>query len=116
MANDGKCMWVGESGAEYTYFIHPLPVNFDPNQEGNYIFSKKNENDQWVPIYIGEGDLAERVNDGHHRAACIKRKGATHVHAHLNPAEVDRTAEEQDLLARYTNAYAPNGCNQKVGG
>ena len=24
--------------------------------------------------------------------------------------------EEDDLLANYTNAYKPNGCNEKVGG
>jgi hypothetical protein len=116
MATNEKCIWIGESGTQYTYFIHPLPVNFDPNQDGNYIFSKKNENGKWVPIYIGEGDLAERVNDNHHQAACIKRKGATHVHKHLNPIEANRIAEEEDLLARYANAYAPSGCNQKEGG
>lgn len=116
MATNEKCIWIGETGTQYKYFIHLLPVNFDPNQDGNYIFSKKNENGKWVPIYIGEGDLAERVNDNHHQAACIKRKGATHVHEHLNPIEANRLAEEEDLLARYTSAYAPSGCNQKEGG
>jgi hypothetical protein len=116
MATDEKCIWIGGSGTQYTYFIHPLPINFDPDQDGNYIFSKKNENGKWAPIYIGEGDLANRVNDNHHRAACIKRNGATHVHVHLNAVEAHRIAEEQDLLERYTNAYAPNGCNRKEGG
>jgi len=116
MANSEKCNWVGTSGTEYTYFIHALPVNFDANQNGNYIFSKKNDRGKWVPIYIGEGDLADRVSDNHHQAACIGRKGATHVHVHLNAVEAHRTAEEQDLLAHYTNAYAPSGCNQKEGG
>ena len=116
MAENGKCTWIGKSGTEYTYFVHALPIGFDPNQDGNYIYSKKNENGKWVPIYIGQGDLADRVSDHHHRARCVARKGATHVHEHVNAREEDRTAEEQDLLARYTNAYAPNGCNEKEGG
>ena len=116
MAERPTCDWTGASGKNYTYYIWSLPANFDPDQDGNYIFSKKNSEGQWIPIYIGEGDLAERVSDSHHQATCIKSKGATHVHVHLNKSEIDRKAEESDLLARYTNAYKPNGCNEKIGG
>ena len=28
----------------------------------------------------------------------------------------ERTAEEADLVARYTNAYKPYGCNEQEGG
>ena len=116
MAEHPKCTWTGESGTPYEYFIYPLPFTFNRNQDGNYIYSRKNDQGKWVPIYIGEGDLADRIGDEHHQAACIKRRGATHVHAHLNPDEKDRTAEEADLLANYTNAYKPTGCNDKEGG
>jgi hypothetical protein len=116
MAEHPTCIWTGASGAAYTYYIWQLPANFDPNQEGNYIFPKKNTEGRWVPIYIGEGDLAARVSDSHHQGACIKNKGATHAHVHLNGTEKARQAEEADLLARYTNAYKPNGCNEKLGG
>ncbi len=116
MAEHKKCSWTGASSTKYTYFIWELPADFNANQDGNYIFSKKNDKGLWVPIYIGEGDLADRVSDDHHQAACIKRKGATHVHVHLNTKEKDRIAEEADLLAHYTDAYTPNGCNVKEGG
>ncbi|MFI5091970.1 MAG: hypothetical protein ACHQIK_00865 [Candidatus Acidiferrales bacterium] len=116
MGENPKCIWTGQSGAQYTYFIHALPVAFNTGQPGNYIYSRMNDQGKCVPIYIGEGDLADRVGDGHHQAACIKRKGATHVHAHLNANQKDRTDEETDLLARYTNAYKPNGCNEREGG
>ena len=116
MTDEPKCTWTGESGTPYTYHIHPLPTTFNANQGGKYIYSRKNDQGKWVPIYIGEGDLADRVSDEHHQAACIKRKGATHVHVHLNPDGEDRTAEEADLLAHYTNAYKPTGCNEKEGG
>ena len=110
------CNWKGASADLYTYHIHKLPVNFDSGQIGNYIYAKLNSDNKWVPIYIGEGELCDRCSDQHHRADCIGRRGATHVHAHLNADEDDRLAEEQDLLARYTNAYAPSGCNIKQGG
>ncbi len=116
MEEHPKCTWYGASGTPYIYYIHSLPVIFEPGQDGNYIYSKKNDQSKWVPIYIGEGDLADRITDEHHQAACIKRKDATHVHEHLNPNEDNRTAEEADLLSNYTNAYKPHGCNEKEGG
>jgi len=116
MAEHPTCIWNGASGTAYTYYIWQLPTKFDPNQDGNYIFSKKNTEGRWVPIYIGEGDLTTRVGESHHQATCIKNKGATHLHVHLNSSERTRVAEEVDLLARYTNAYKPGGCNEKPGG
>lgn len=107
--------WIGASGTKYKYHIWDLPVDFKPNQDGNYIYSKRNENNKWVPIYIGQGDLKDRV-ENHHQAACIKRKGATHIHVHLNSKKEDRIKEEKDLLANYNNAYQPTGCNEKEGG
>lgn len=109
------CIWVGRSGANYTYHIYALPAQFNPNQLGNYIFTKKNPHGEWTPIYIGQGDLNDRANN-HHQSACLRQKGATHFHCHLNASEQARLAEEQDLLARYTQAYVPTGCNERYGG
>ena len=116
MPDQPQCKWMGKSGTGYMYYIHSLPVSFNANQDGNYIYAKKNSKGSWVPIYIGQGDLGDRISDNHHQAACIKKKGATHVHVHLVSKENDRTAEESDLLANYTNAYKPDGCNEKEGG
>ena len=110
------CTWTGASGTGYKFLIYALPVTFDPNQDGNYIYTKRNVAGQWVPIYIGEGDLSARSGSGHHKATCIRQKGATHFHCHLNAGEQSRRSEEADLLAGYTNAYAPTGCNEKPGG
>src|SRR5258708_18812719 len=33
MAELPKCIWTGASGTTYTYFIHALPVSFDPEQD-----------------------------------------------------------------------------------
>jgi hypothetical protein len=116
--HQGTCVWVGASGVQYTYYIFALPPNFDPNfnpnQNGNYIYAKLVEN-YWQPIYIGQGDLRDRTQN-HHKAECIARRSATHVHARLNEREADRKREEADLLANYTQAYAPTGCNERAGG
>ena len=107
--------WTGWSGRVYQYYVYPLPVNLNPNQEGNYIFAKQDSMGRWVPIYIGQGNLSERANN-HHQAACIRNKSATHFHCHLNASENDRIAEEAALLKRYTQAYQPVGCNERPGG
>jgi hypothetical protein len=111
MANQETCTWTGKSGRKYTYYVFPRHPSVNSGQDGNYIYSKKNVHGQWVPVYVGEGDLSKRASTDHHRTQCIDLKGATHVHLRLNPSKENRRTEEQDLLANYTNALTPNGCN-----
>ncbi|WP_300033660.1 GIY-YIG nuclease family protein [uncultured Roseobacter sp.] len=89
--------WQGASGARYKYWIYPLPPNFD-SVPGNYLFAKEVAPGKWRPIYVGQtNDLSERF-DSHHKAACFKRNGATHIHAHAHSGgEAARLAEERDL-------------------
>ena len=111
-----KCDWTGVSKTNYTYYVYELPASLK-DEQGNYIFCKLNADRRWVPVYIGEGNLKDRVTSGnHHQADCIESKGATHVHAHLTATKQDSQDEEQDLLGNYTNAYQPLGCNEKLGG
>lgn len=112
MAQQAMCEWTGASGKKYKYNIYDLPTSFKEKQDGNYIYTKKSTEGEWIPIYIGQGDLKGRT-DNHHQADCISRKGATHIHAHLNAQEAERLAEEGDLLLNYNKAYQPNGCNVK---
>ena len=106
--------WNGASGEKYRYWSKKLPFSCDVGQNGNYIFTKI-VNNVWEPIYIGQGDLNDRINDETYYK-CAIGKGATHVHAHASPnsTEADRLAEKQDLLNGHPNAYAPTGCNKKV--
>ena len=116
MANQETCVWVGKSGARYTYYVYPRHPSINAGQDGDYIYAKKNAQGLWVPIYIGQGDLSKRATLDHHRIDCIDAKGATHVHMRLNAKKDDRLAEEQDLLANYKNALTPGGCNVSVTG
>jgi hypothetical protein len=115
MGDTETCTWTGASGTSYKYFVYELLHTFKKEQNGNYIYAKM-VGKKWRPIYIGEGDLGERVSDNHHQAECIKSRNATHVHAHLNLKEQDRLDEEDDLLQNYPQAYKPKGCNEKTGG
>lgn len=95
-----KCVWSGKSGTRYLFWIYPIGTSFD-TEPGNYIFAKKDAAGNWVAVYLGEtSDLSERF-DHHHRKDCIKRNGATHIHAHLNLSKSDRIAEETDLRHSY---------------
>ena len=114
MADDQTVMWPGASGTKYKYWITGLDAGFK-DEDGNYIFCKS-VGGYWVPVYIGQGNLNDRIGPNHHKWACIKRKGATHVHTHTNPREADRLSEERDLLAGNSEAYSPEGCNEKEGG
>lgn len=58
--------WKGASGRQYAFFIYGLPYSFKTGQNGNYIYTKV-VNNVWVPIYIGQGNLVDRVDiDNYH--------------------------------------------------
>ena len=109
------CDWPGASGNSYKYFIYKRHPSVNAGQDGNYIYAKI-VNNEWVPVYIGQGDLSVRCTPNHHQIDCIDSKGATHVHMHRNGSEADRLTEEKDLLAAFPQAYVPKGCNVKKGG
>lgn len=106
--------WFGASGTKYVHWIFKLPISFEPNQLGNYIFAKV-VNNTWIPVYVGQGDLSLRCKDEDH-CRCAIARGATHLHAHRSPNESTRLTEERDILASHPVAYGPTGCNQKLGG
>ena len=115
MADEPNCTWIGASGQEYEYDIYRPPLSIEPGQNGNYIHARRYGQGRWVPVYIGEGDLAQRASDKHPRAACIAERGATHFHCHRNSDAEARRAEEQDLLVGHPDAYEPVGCNEQQG-
>lgn len=93
--------WPGASGAKYKYYIYKIGASLKA-EGGNYIFAKLDAQNRWTPIYIGQtSNLSERF-DNHHKADCIKRNGATHIHAHLNSLKQDRLDEETDLLQNFS--------------
>ena len=98
------CTWTGSSGAQYVYRIYPIGTAMK-DVTGNYIYAYLSHVDEggvsrWNPVYIGQGNLADRSDlNSHHKGFCIRRAGATHFHAHINTAKSARLVEERDLLA-----------------
>ncbi len=110
MPEQPTAKWIGASGTTYTYRVYALPIHVEPNQAGNYIYSRLGANEHWIAIHIGQGDLRKETAK-HNEADSIKLKGATHVHGRLNAREQDRQKEEQDLLASHKYAIEPNDFN-----
>jgi hypothetical protein len=77
MTTNPTCTWIGASGKNYVYHTHALPVSFEEGQLSNYIYAKT-VNDKWRPIYIGQGDLGDRIGPNHHKADCIADRGTTY--------------------------------------
>lgn len=101
MSEESTIMWPGLSGKEYKYWIHPISTSFK-EEPGNYAFAKETRPGYWSPCYIGQTEnLGQRLGN-HEKEACVKRNGATHIHAHVTAGgEVARRAEENDLILRW---------------
>jgi len=68
---------------------------------GVYIFTGKNAQGLWYPLYIGQAEsLAARIPT-HERWQEAARLGATHVHAMVVQQEANRDTIERELIAAY---------------
>jgi hypothetical protein len=112
MTERQTCTWTGTSGKKYVYDVYRRHPKVAPHQPGNFIYAKMDQQNRWIPIYIGQGDLTQRAAMDPGRSKCIDANGATHVHLHVNFKKEDRLAEEKDLLDNFPQAYIPDGCNE----
>jgi hypothetical protein len=108
-------IWTGASGAHYVFYIYERHATV-PTRDGLFIYTKRNEENLWVPVFIGHGDLAVRASQDAALIGRIDAKGATHVHLRVNGDALDREGEVADLLQAYQNAYEPFGCHSRPEG
>lgn len=101
----------GASGTTYAYYVFPLDFSPKDDQFGNYMLARQSQEGRWIPVFIGQGNLKERVSDKAHMRNAQK-KGATHILARVNQNEHLRRVEERDLLVAHPEACAPTGCNE----
>ena len=66
-----------------------------------------------IPVFIGAGDLTQRVAIDPRVGDCIEANGVTHVHVHVNHDRDKRLAEAKDLLGNYPQARVPTGCSEE---
>lgn len=105
--------WPNGKGGTYPFHVFQIAL-FHGNPKGNYIFARK-VNNGWEAVYIGEGDINERIKDHVNNKPLIV-KGATHIHImEVNDKETSFQIETE-LLEGNTEAYEPTGCNVKKGG
>ena len=109
-ASSSSIKWVGESGTQYPYEIHPLDAQFQ-SVPANYIYARQSEDGSWVPIYIAQTRALRQRLEGHVSVADAMAQGASHVHVHLSTTgQGARCSEEHDLLERWHPV-----CNDAVG-
>jgi hypothetical protein len=104
------CSWIGESGTQYPYEIHPLDAPFQA-VPANYIYAKQSENGSWAPVYIAQTRALMQRLEGHVSVEDARAQGATHVHVHFSTTgQAARCAEEHDLVNRWHPV-----CNDALG-
>src|SRR5690348_3252066 len=109
-ASSSSIKWVGESGTQYPYEIHPLDAQFQ-SVPANYIYAGQSEDGTWVPIYIAQTRALKQRLEGHVSVADAIAQGATHIHVHLSTlGQGARCSEEHDLLELWHPV-----CNDAVG-
>jgi hypothetical protein len=109
--------WTGNSGASYTFVVIPWPAPLDEGYVvGNYICARRTGHGDWVPVYIGEGDLGSPCSRTHPCFDQLRKRGVTHMHCHLNNDADARRHEARDLQLSHPLAVVPVGCDEPVGG
>jgi hypothetical protein len=93
--------WEGQSGKQYKYLSFPSGTVFSDEKPANYIFAAKKAKGVWVPAYIGQTDNINNRMRCHEKAGPARKSNALYIHVHLSGAEEKRTAEEQDLIAKW---------------
>jgi len=68
---------------------------------GIYIFTKLNDENRWVPLYIGQASSFKERFSSHERLEEAKKLGVTHIHAKTVPKQADRDLIESRLIESY---------------
>jgi hypothetical protein len=89
----------GASGAQYRFRLLPESTPHPP-MPGNYAFVRRDRNRLTVMV-VGETIDLSKVRADWPAAA---RQGATHIFTRLNVPRAVRTAEHQDMAARYATS------------
>jgi predicted GIY-YIG superfamily endonuclease len=71
------------------------------NVAGIYIFAGANQQNAWVPVYIGQCDSFQNRIPSHEKWDKAQSLGATHVHAMVVSKQADRDVIEKALIQAY---------------
>lgn len=68
---------------------------------GVYIFAGVDANNRWSPLYVGQAASFKDRLSNHERWSEAKRRGATHIHAHVASTQTERDRLEAALVSAY---------------
>ena len=68
---------------------------------GVYIFAGLNNQNQWVPLYVGQTNSFHTRIPSHEKWSRAVLIGATRVHARVESLEATRLVMEQELIQAY---------------
>lgn len=101
--------WTGSSGTTYTFVVVPWPAPLDTGVVvGNYICARQSVEGEWIPVCVGEGDLAGPCVETSAYFDELRERGVTHFHCHINNDAAARRREARDLLAGHPFAVMPS--------
>lgn len=90
----------GISKKQYTFEVYQKHLSWN-SVAGVYLILRKNQNGNYLPIYVGETEnLGERFQD-HHKMACFEKNGWTNLGFLHEKNEHNRLAIEQDILKNF---------------
>jgi hypothetical protein len=89
----------GASGTPYTFTLYPYGTTFTKECVVYAIVAAMANG--YLVSYVGQtGDCSERF-DAHHKEACFRRNGATHIGLLVERTERRRLTIEADLIAKH---------------
>ena len=83
---------------EFTVYPHETQWN---NVGGIYIFAGLNQQNQWVPYYIGKADSFQNRIPSHEQWDKARSLGASRVHARTVAQETERDRIEAELIRAF---------------
>jgi excinuclease UvrABC nuclease subunit len=90
-----KVQWLS-----YEFTVYQQSVQWN-NVGGIYIFAGLNQQNQWVPYYIGKADSFANRIPSHEQWDKARSLGATHVHARTVEQEAERDRIEPELIRKF---------------
>lgn len=84
--------WMG-----YDFNVYSPDVYWN-DVPGVYIFTGRNAEGLWVPVYIGQTNSFKNRLPSHERWLSARGHGATHVHARVEYNEATRQSIETELI------------------
>jgi len=94
----GVTTLAGKSGEEYAFNVYAAKMRFNDFIPGVYYISRQTDNEEELPIYLGESDNVDVTLQNHEKQACFDEHQYNRVAFYKNASREVRQAIVNDLL------------------